>query len=1215
MKKRILSLLCAVAVMVTAFSIAFVSSYTDAASPDSYCLIDELDGFAYSNWSYTTGDDSVSVKTEYGERGSYVINSNWSYNKGQFKGAEIKSNSSYYLGEGDFTLTAAVYSTYSTNCLRPYAGMDWNNVYYEVAAGELSVRMYAYNTPVVYYGDTVLAVGESLIAPMYEMGSDGKYLLEGGNPVISVDADGNPNYANVNEYRNELRKAGLCDGNRTVTVDVVGNTVTVSLDYHLGNTVIATATLPENALSKASAVKVSAVGMSWYWDFTFIGAKLISQKLIADLAPVFSYPADAAFNNGDWIMEQGKTDAESDYFNVVFEENEICTGAGTITVISHKDLYSGDCFELIYTARRRLWYGNEATESIAAGMRVGDLYFGLSNGRMAPYVEYKSQVVYESDKRIYEYVNIDEELKAELDGYTSAGERANRWAEQEGENPTYKLTFNKGKFTVSYKTDKYPEVTVVDIDISDKVTGFVESKVAIASYGRGNGDACDNYTMIKLGYSSEAVDIGAMDDAVGEMADYADYQNYPIEFGALNTVAGLCPENLLGLLDNVGISAAYAAEHELYNTLGTVSEEHILIEGFKSDEWTKVSGNNLEFKDYGELTDCIYAQSTGGESVYTAGSFNLGNEFHLVHSGYMYYSNQQTYSHHAISIGDLTIDANRSKGTTTNSGHVVVVVSKGGVELARSADLTLDASTANTSGYISANPSTVLYNTYVNGKAHGGWFKADYVDGELTVTVNGRVMVETEVRGLDLSNAEVKLAAGAGAQGLVLFGLELNVPRVTQLYDINTQLGTLADVTDFTEYSPIATEYERLLATNLLTEVQLSAMTNAGKYELYKHNYAYDKGEHQVINDLIGYAPSCTAEGLTDGKQCAECGVITLEQVAIDATGHTEEIIHGHEPADYTEDGLTDGVKCSVCGEILVEQQVIYGLKVEQVNVSLGTDISVNYYVKYKDNSLNPQMHFKHLGENLNEQTVSGVWDAALSHYCFTFDGIAPQCIGDTIEAELFVGEDVIPVNDYTVSAYLDKLKQMTAAELDYSEEKHAAMLTLIDELLCYGGAAQEYREYKLGLLVNEGITESEYTALSQDEYKLTRSTDGTVEWKSASLYFDSVNRLKIKFTADSTEGLSFKINGADVPTEKIAAVAGAENTYVITTDAISATDFDKVYTFSVYSEDGKIAELTYSVNSYIYSKQNSSNVKIKRLAQRTHMYGEAAKAFAAILR
>ena len=85
-------------------------------------------------------------------------------------------------------------------------------------------------------------------------------------------------------------------------------------------------------------------------------------------------------------------------------------------------------------------------------------------------------------------------------------------------------------------------------------------------------------------------------------------------------------------------------------------------------------------------------------------------------------------------------------------------------------------------------------------------------------------------------------------------------------------------------------------------------------YERYTPILPYGHEEETIP----GYAATCTATGLTDGKKCTVCGETTVEQEEIPAS-HTEAEIPGVAPT-CTATGLTVGVKCSVCDEILTAQ-------------------------------------------------------------------------------------------------------------------------------------------------------------------------------------------------------------------------------------------------------------------------------------------------------
>ena len=89
----------------------------------------------------------------------------------------------------------------------------------------------------------------------------------------------------------------------------------------------------------------------------------------------------------------------------------------------------------------------------------------------------------------------------------------------------------------------------------------------------------------------------------------------------------------------------------------------------------------------------------------------------------------------------------------------------------------------------------------------------------------------------------------------------------------------------------------------------------------------------QVVVDALGHtettvpavAPTCTATGLTAGMKCTVCGVTTVEQTTVNALGHTEETLPAVAPT-CTETGLTAGKKCTVCGVTTVEQTTVNAL-------------------------------------------------------------------------------------------------------------------------------------------------------------------------------------------------------------------------------------------------------------------------------------------------
>ena len=255
------------------------------------------------------------------------------------------------------------------------------------------------------------------------------------------------------------------------------------------------------------------------------------------------------------------------------------------------------------------------------------------------------------------------------------------------------------------------------------------------------------------------------------------------------------------------------------------------------------------------------------------------------------------------------------------------------------------------------------------------------------------------------------------------------------------------------------------------------------------------------------------------------------------------------------------------------------------VSVSVAEDLKMNFYVT-ADESLAGDIALK-VTMNGVETALNGVY--ADGRFCFTFAGIAPQCMVDDIVATLTLNGTEVATRTTSVLAYLETL-------LD-TYDGNAKMTQLIYDMMAYGAAAQVYKNYKLDNLVNAGCEEFASNATPNTEKVVTESTSD-IKFAGATVLFDSVNKIAIKLSA--TEGVVLKVDGA--------AMELSDDGFYYT-DGISALDFDENYVFTIEVEGEVVQTLTYSVNAYATAMQNSKNENMKALATALYNFGASAEA------
>jgi hypothetical protein len=286
-------------------------------------------------------------------------------------------------------------------------------------------------------------------------------------------------------------------------------------------------------------------------------------------------------------------------------------------------------------------------------------------------------------------------------------------------------------------------------------------------------------------------------------------------------------------------------------------------------------------------------------------------------------------------------------------------------------------------------------------------------------------------------------------------------------------------------------------------------------------------------------------------------------------------------------------------------------------SVRLGSDLSVQYHLKISDTALlslgSPSMQF-----TLNGETVT-VKDYQLQNgeYLFTLRGIAPQMIRDSIDATAFVGDTRLCAHwNYSIYQNCMNLLQKDADALKISEEQYRAMTALISDLLIYGAAAQDYTKYDPSAPIldgSEALTPSVGMPLTEDKPTNKESTDERVAFVGATVRFDTDNKLRIKLFIDTsvTSSATLLVNGTEVSVSELEDLGSGFYRY--TGEAVKATEFERVYNFSIAINGTEHATLRYSILAYAYDACQSAETseQMKALALATYRYGKSAVLYA----
>ncbi len=349
----------------------------------------------------------------------------------------------------------------------------------------------------------------------------------------------------------------------------------------------------------------------------------------------------------------------------------------------------------------------------------------------------------------------------------------------------------------------------------------------------------------------------------------------------------------------------------------------------------------------------------------------------------------------------------------------------------------------------------------------------------------------------------------------------------------------------------------------------------------------------------IGEHAFCGADNLT--------GDIKISKAVTEIKPYTFYGCSSLESVKYfsSETWFDDNVTISEGNDYLTDVVTFKANSIEGATLNIGSSLNIDYYAYFEADPAEVSMLFTN--ENGVKRTVVGEYDSKYDLYKFTYSAINPQCMTDTIKAELILNDGTVldVKEEYSVKAYCDSLATKTAAEVG-SEVKNAHILRrLLADTLIYGAEAQRKQNYKLDDMADASSWIAGYktTFTSPTGVKnIIGNADAENRVKSVSLNMSTHNKIYFRLVL-TDETVKIILNDVEVSRDELQ--KQEDGTYILYTEGLKATEFDKVYTLKLIQDETVITQVDYNINAYIQAKYSSSSVG--GIVQALNNYGVSA--------
>ena len=292
------------------------------------------------------------------------------------------------------------------------------------------------------------------------------------------------------------------------------------------------------------------------------------------------------------------------------------------------------------------------------------------------------------------------------------------------------------------------------------------------------------------------------------------------------------------------------------------------------------------------------------------------------------------------------------------------------------------------------------------------------------------------------------------------------------------------------------------------------------------------------------------------------------------------------------------------------------------VSISLSDSIAMNFYV-----SEDITEKYDEIKLYVSLENRVDILDLDEDYYFFSFSNITPDLMSKDITFKMVATLNGVTYENeektYSVGAYLyDVLALYNVASVATENIK---ICRLVIDTLNYGAGTEKYVNPSLedSELVNaklstewkawRGEPVKEYTNVKDPKYVTIDSP--SVAWKSATLNLYDKVRMKINFETESIEDLYMEVRDdkgqlmAEASAEDFVSAGG--NTYTYTFSRVAPSQFASRLLFTIYKNGVPVSDtLSYSVESFLYSKKTSANAELAKLVYYIGIYGDSSNKY-----